>query len=95
MFGLGITTWAGAAVAVLALGWGGVQNARMQSMALRLEKAQTAASVAQGSLLTCSLRLTNLQEAAESNATIPDNLTDFDIPLEWMLGATNPDTPTD
>jgi len=33
----------------------------------------------------CGIRLTNILEAQESNAGIPDNLGDFPVPSDWML----------
>ena len=93
MFGLG-TYIAGAAVAA-SLAWGGYQTIRAQGAVINLERSKASEARALGSLETCANRLTNLKEAAESNASIPDNLTDFDIPDSWMLPSAGADAATD
>ena len=40
-----------------------------------------------GELATCGARLENIIEARESDASIPDDLRDFDIPPEWLCEA--------
>jgi hypothetical protein len=86
-----------AAIAIASAGWGGYQTIKAQGAVLEMERAQTSEAKALGALETCANRLTNIQEAAASNASIPDNLTDFDIPPEWMLGepAAGADAPAD
>lgn len=71
----------GVSAVVIALG-GYAYFERTEAQALRLELAQQ-----RGALSTCAARLTNIIEARESNATIPDNLRDFDIPPGWFLPA--------
>lgn len=81
------------ALSVAGAGWGGYQTIKAQSAQIKLERAENAESEARGELATCAYRLTNIQEAAASNASIPDNLTDYDVPSHWMLG--EPEAKTD
>ena len=37
-----------------------------------------------GELANCGARLENIIEARESDASIPDDLRDFNIPSEWL-----------
>lgn len=80
----GLTTYiAGGAVAA-AVAWGGYQTITAKTAKLAAQDAIVAEARARGDLATCSARLANIQEAAESNAQIPDDLSDFDIPDHWM-----------
>lgn len=83
MFGL--TEYLAAGAAAIAIGWGGLQTVRYERANTALETSLKNEAVALGYLQQCSSRLTNLQEAARSNASIPDDLSDFDIPDSWML----------
>lgn len=81
----GITEKLSIIAAVAAVSFGGIKHvqatmAKRQVAELQLEEAST-----RGQLLTCAARITNLQEAAESNASIPDDLLDFDIPSDWLF----------
>lgn len=84
-----------AAVAVASAGWGGYQTIKAQGAQIKMERALVAEAYALGSLEKCANRLTNIQEAAFSNASIPDNLFDFDVPHEWLLPTADPDAATD
>ena len=83
------------AVAVASAGWGGYQTIKAQSAEIEMERALGAEARALGSLETCANRLTNIQEAAASNASIPNDLTDFDVPDEWLLPTTGTDPAAD
>ena len=65
--------------------WGGYKTIQVKDLKASLVAVQTSEARARGSLQTCGQRLQNLQEAAESNASIPDDLTTFDVPDEWLL----------
>jgi len=68
-----------------AVGFGGWKHIEAQKAKLDLERAVNSVAVARGELGNCSARLQNILEAADRNATIPDDLTDFVIPPEWLL----------
>lgn len=83
MFGL--TEKIAVAALVASVGYGGVKHIEAANLKASVERAQNAEAVARGELATCGARLANIQEAAASNANIPDDLSDFDIPDSWLL----------
>ena len=93
MFGLTEYLAAGAIAASVA--FGGYQTIKAQGAQIEMERAQASEARALGSLETCANRLTNIQEAAASNASIPDDLTDFDVPDEWLLPTTGTGSASD
>jgi hypothetical protein len=82
MFGL--TEKLAVAAVVVSAGYGGVKHIEAANLKASVQRAQAAEDVARGELATCGARLANLMEAADSNASIPDDLSDFDIPDSWM-----------
>lgn len=82
---------AGATLIIATGGWGLWQRAQVATLKSEVQAVETSLASSQGALATCGARLTNLQEAAASNAAIPDDLRDFDIPSHWL----QPDAGTD
>jgi len=83
------------ALSVAGAGWGGYQTIKAQGAQIEMERAQVSEARALGSLEACANRLTNIQEAAASNAAIPDDLTSFPVPDNWMRPAPDAGTATD
>jgi hypothetical protein len=50
----------------------------------RLDRALHDLTTARGSHAACTARIQNIQEAETRNATLPDDLRNFD-PREWLL----------
>ncbi|MDJ0631059.1 MAG: hypothetical protein QNJ44_22565 [Rhodobacter sp.] len=80
-------------VLALALAGAGVQTVRAQRAVIDARDAQIALKDAEmaearaiGELQTCAARIVNMKEALKSNASIPDDLTDFAVPDHWMRG---------
>lgn len=83
---LGLTEYLAGGAVLVAVGVAGASRYEAVSLRADLEARAVSEAQARGALQTCAARVTNLQEAMASNASIPDDLADFDIPAEWMLG---------
>lgn len=81
---IGLTAAAGV------LGYVGVL--KFEVAALRATQAMLEHDVADalGKFGACRARLNNILEARESDATVPDDLDSYTVPLDWLLDA-NPD----
>lgn len=90
----GIVEYIAVGAVAVSVGVSGLYWAQNRALSVENERLIVSEAQARGALQTCSLRLVNIQEAAESNASIPDDLTDFDIPDSWLLPE-GTDQPTD
>lgn len=83
----GITEKLSIIAAIAAVSFGGIKHVEATNAKRQVADLQLAEAVARGQLLTCAARITNIQEAAAREASIPDDLSDFVVPPEWLLSA--------
>lgn len=83
MFGL--TEYIAAGVTATAVAWGGYQAIEAGNARTDLARVENKLAVSQSRLQTCSARLTNIKEAEASNAEIPDDLLEFNVPDAWRV----------
>jgi len=83
---MGPIKYAMAAGAIAAATVIGVQAYQLNTARAQIEAQVVQRAAAQGALRNCSARLENIMEAEARNATIPDDLLNFDIPRGWLLG---------
>lgn len=76
---------AGAAI-ILGIGaYGTTKAMQVKSLRSQLQAEKVETARVTNALATCAARIDNIQEAAERNAAIPDDLVDFVVPDSWRL----------
>ena len=78
----------GLTAAAAVLGYVGVLKLEVASLRATQAMLEHDVADALGKFGACRARLTNILEARESDATVPDDLDGFTIPPGWMLDAT-------
>lgn len=81
-----------AAVAVASISWGSYNAFNAKTYELEATNARVKLAEVRGSLTSCTNRIDHIRNARESNAEIPDDLLEFDVPSEWLLGEDEVDT---